>query len=490
MPEEKAGFFIRAKAGAFSPAIILALCALALFSFARAPGAAAEAQEHSSPFIRVAETLSPSVVQITTARVEVVQRRAPFEGFERFFEGPMMPEQFREFFRGQPEEPREQRRRREGLGSGVIISSDGYIVTNYHVITDVDEIQVKLLEKERLFDAEVAGIDEVTDLAVIKINPDRPLTPAVLGDSDKIRIGEWAIAIGNPFGLEETVTVGVISALGRAGFHGLPRYQDFIQTDASINLGNSGGALANIRGEVVGINTFIMSPYIAQGLGFAIPINIVKDVYGKLVEHGHIRRGYLGVIPQDISPAMARMWALPGTGGVVVSHVQPGTAAEKAGLQVQDVITEFDGLKVAGEQQFRRMIADTPAGKEVLIRVIREGEEKFLTAELDELPTRDMPDPQEEETISLGFEAADITPELAELYGTEESGGVIITRIRGGAPAEKVLRRGDIIKKINTRPVSGMDDYRNALSEIQPGEDVVLLIKREDHTLFVEVQAE
>lgn len=489
MPGKASGFFPRAKARAFSAPAVLALFAFALTAVhPSAAGAGADAD--SSPFIRVAEIVSPSVVQITTARVEVVRRMDPFEGFDRFFEGPMMPEQFREFFRPRQEQPREQRRRREGLGSGVIISGEGYIVTNYHVITDVDEIQVKLLDRDRLYDAEVIGIDEVTDLAVIKINPDMPLTPAVLGDSDKLRIGEWAVAIGNPFGLEETVTVGVISALGRTGFHGLPGYQDFIQTDASINLGNSGGALANIRGEVIGINTFIMSPYIAQGLGFAIPVNIVKDVYGKLVEHGHIRRGYLGVIPQDLSPAMARMWELPDTRGVVVSHVQPGTAAERAGLEVQDVITEFDGRQVTGEQQFRRMIADTPAGKEVLIRVIREGDEKVLTAELDELPSRDSPGPREEETISLGFEAADISPELAERYGTEESEGVIITRVRGGAPAEKVLRPGDVIKKVNTLAVRDMRDYRRALREIRPGEDVVLLVKRADRTLFAEIQAE
>ena len=456
--------------------------------FAACPAGAA-AEEYSSPFVRVAETVSPSVVQITTTRVETVRRSSPFEDFERFFEGPMVPEQFREFFGGQ-RPPREQRRRREGLGSGVIISGDGHIVTNYHVITDVDEIQVKLLGKDRLFDAEVVGIDEVTDLAVIKITPDIPLSPAVLGDSNKIRIGEWAIAIGNPFGLEETVTVGVISALGRAGFHGLPRYQDFIQTDASINLGNSGGALANIKGEVIGINTFIMSPYIAQGLGFAIPVNIVKNVYEKLVEHGHIRRGYLGVIPQDLSPAMARMWNLPGTEGVVIAHVQPDTAASRAGIQVQDVVIEFDGLKVTGEEQFRRMIADTPAEKDVPIKIIREGEEKILTARLEELPTRTRPAHTEDDITHLGFEAAEITPEIRERYGIEEQPGVIVAEIRGGSLAERVLRRGDIIQKINTRPVSNLADFRSAVGDIRPGEEVVLLIKRAEHTLFVEIRAE
>ncbi len=445
--------------------------------------------EYPSPFVRVAETVAPSVVQITTTRIEVVRRSDPFEGFERFFEGPAVPEQFREFFERQPRQ-REQRRRREGLGSGVIISGDGYIVTNYHVIADVDEIQVKLLQKDRLFDAEVVGIDEVTDLAVIKITPEAPLAPAVLGDSGRIRIGEWAIAIGNPFGLEETVTVGVISALGRAGFHGLPRYQDFIQTDASINLGNSGGALVNIKGEVIGINTFIMSPYIAQGLGFAIPINIVKNVYGKLVEHGHIRRGYLGVIPQDLTPAMARMWNLPDTEGVVIAHVQPDTAASRGGLRVQDVVIEFDGQKVTGEEQFRRMIADTPAEKDVIIKIIRDGEEKILTARLDELPGSGRPAQKEEDSIRLGFEAGEITPELQERYGIEEPGGVIVTEIRGGTLAERALRRGDIIQKINMHPVKNMEDFRKAARDIRPGEEVVLLVRRAGHTLFVEIRAE
>ncbi len=349
---------------------------------------------------------------------------------------------------------------------------------------------MKLLEKDRLFDAEIVGVDEVTDLAVIKIEPDIPLTPAMLGDSDNLRIGEWAIAIGNPFGLEETVTVGVISALGRAGFHGLPRYQDFIQTDASINLGNSGGALVNIRGEVIGINTFIMSPYIAQGLGFAIPVNIVKNVYEKLVEHGHIRRGYLGVVPQDVTPAMERMWGLPGAEGVVIAHVQPGTAAEKAGLQIQDVVIEFDGRKVTGEQQFRRMIADTPAEKDVRIKIIREGEEKILTARLDELPTRDRPAPEEEDAVQLGFEAAEITPEIKERYGIKEADGVIVAEIQGGTLAEKLLRRGDVIQKVNVHPVADMKGFRKALKGIQPGEDVLLLVRRGDRTLFVEIRAE
>lgn len=474
----------------FNRLAVLSTICLAFILFAppadARAAAVAEAQTHNSPFVKVAEEVAPSVVQITTARVEVVRQRSQ-EEFERFFDGPL-PEEFREFF--ERRRPRERERRREGLGSGVIISSDGYIITNYHVVHGVDEIQVKLLGEERLHPAEIMGVDQVTDLAVVKIDADAELTPARLGDSNKLLSGEWAIAIGNPFGLEKTVTVGVISALGRAGFPGLPRYQDFIQTDASINLGNSGGALVNIEGEVIGINTFIMSPFIAQGLGFAIPVNVVKHVYEQILERGSVSRGYLGVVPQDISPAMARMWGLPDTEGVVIAHVQDDTPAGRAGIATGDIVLEFDGRKVIREEQFRRMIADMPAGKEVDIRIIREGEELILTAVLDELPRPDMPEVEVEEETKLGFEARAITPETAERFGIEETDGVIITDVYGGTMAERLIRPGDILMRINLRNINNISDYRAALREIQPGEEVVLLIRRGEHTLFVELRTE
>ena len=462
------------------------IAAMSAYPVAAAAAAHGRTEDYRSPFVEIAQNVGPSVVQITTARVEVIRRRAP-EDFERFF-GVPVPEEFREFFEQHP--PEERERRREGLGSGVIISREGHIITNYHVVQGVSEVQVKLLDEDRLHTAEIIGVDQVTDLAVVKINTDTPLTPARLGDSNKLQSGEWAIAIGNPFGLEKTVTVGVISALGRAGFPGLPRYQDFIQTDASINLGNSGGALVNIKGEVVGINTFIMSPFIAQGLGFAIPVNIVKNVYEQILEHGRVSRGYLGVVPQDISPAMARMWGLPDTEGVVIAHVQPGTPADRAGMEVGDIVLEFDGQKVEHEQQFRRMIADTPAEKEVEIRVMREGEETLLTAVLDDLPVPDMPDREPEDETKLGFEARDITPEFAERYGIEDTDGVVITGVRGGTMAERLLRPGDIVIRINIHRINNMTDYRAALREIQPGEEIVLLVRRGESTFFAELRAE
>jgi serine protease Do len=477
----------------FCAVLIKAILVVSLLSANTAPSAqeVSAGDEFASPFVKVAEEVSPSVVQITTAKIEVIKRRDMFEDFERFFGNPMFPEEFREFFGRRQQQPEEQKRRREGLGSGVIVSRDGHIVTNYHVIKDVDEIQVKLLETETLYDAEVIGFDEITDLAVISIKPDKPLSPAELGDSDTLRIGEWAIAIGNPFGLEESVTVGVISALGRTGFKDLPsRYQDFIQTDASINLGNSGGALVNIKGEVIGINTFIMSPYIAQGLGFAIPVNIVKNVYQKLVQHGHISRGYLGVIPQEITPAMARMWSLADTEGVVIAHVEPNSAADAAGMKIQDVVKEFDGKKVFSEEQFRRMVADTPAGKEVELKIIRNGKEQAVTVKLGELETEGKQDSEIEDSVQLGFEVSEITPDIQQRFGIKQSTGVIITEIRGGSSAETELLPGDIIQQINKRVIRNIGDYRQALGEIQPGDEVIILIKRADHTLFVELQAE
>lgn len=445
----------------------------------------------TSPFVEVAEKVKPAVVQVTTTKVVKYRYWDPFEDL---WEGRPFEELFPEFFgrRRQRTKPyREYKRKQKGLGSGFIISSEGHILTNYHVIKDVDEIQVKLLDEKEPYTAEIVGEpDAATDIAVLKIKPRGKLTVAKLGDSDKLRVGEWVMAIGNPFGLEESVTVGVISAKGRSEFPGMPRYQDFIQTDASINFGNSGGPLVNVKGEIIGINTFIMSPFVSQGLGFAIPINMAKEVYEKIIEHGRVVRGYLGMVPEDIDPAMAKRWKLPGEGGVVVTGVEDGTPASRAGLKVKDVIIQFDGKEVIGEDQFRRMVADTPVGKEIEIKVIREGKEKVLKAEVGEFPSETRVSRKREEELGLGIEVREITPSIAERYDLEETRGVIVVDVEGGSPADGKIERGDIIKEINDKKIVNMEDYLSALDDVEPGEDIIFFVRRGKHTTFVIVRVE
>lgn len=447
------------------------------------------AQVAGNPFVKVAESVKPAVVQVTTTKI--VKHRY-WNPFEDFFGSPF-EESFPDFFgRRKKQQRREYKRKQEGLGSGFIIDERGYILTNYHVIKDVDEIQVKLLDEKKPYTAEIVGEpDAATDIAVLKIESRRKkLTVAKLGDSDKLRVGEWVMAIGNPFGLEETVTIGVISAKGRSGFSGMPRFQDFIQTDASINLGNSGGPLVNINGEVVGINTFIMSPYVSQGLGFAIPINMAKNVFEKIIEHGRVVRGYLGIIPQDIDDAMAKLWKLPGEGGVVVSDVEEDTPAGRGGVKVQDVIIEFDGKKVTGEDQFRKMVADTDVGKEVEMKVIRNGEEKLIKVKIGELPSERKIGKREEDRLELGLDVREITSAMAERYDLKETRGVIVVDVGAGSPADEKIVPGDIIKEVNDKRIKKMEDYLSALDEVKPGEDIIFFIRRGEHTIFVVIRAE
>lgn len=471
--------------------IIVGICLATGIAPEKCPGNYAMAspeQLTNNPFVEVAEKVKPAVVQITTSKVVEYRYWNPFENF---FENPF--EEFSpDFSPRRPNKPQQkQKRKQEGLGSGFVISEEGHILTNYHVIKDVDEIQVKLLDSKKPYTAEIVGEpDAATDLAVLKIKPRQKLTVARLGNSDKLSVGEWVMAIGNPFGLEETVTVGVISAKGRSGFSGMPRFQDFIQTDASINRGNSGGPLVNIYGEVIGINTFIISPYVGQGLGFAIPINMAEKVYEKILKHGRVVRGYLGIIPQDVDPAMAKRWNLPGEKGVVVADVEDGTPAGLAGLKVQDVIIAFDGEEIEDEGQFRKTVADTSVGKEVEIKVIRKGKPKILKAKIGELPSEKSSNTAREEKLELGLVVREITSRMVEEYGLDNRHGVIVIDIEGGSPADGKIQPGDIIKEVNEHKIDNMQDYLSALNELKSGEDAILLIKRGKYTTFVVIRTE
>ncbi|MCD5390289.1 DegQ family serine endoprotease [candidate division NPL-UPA2 bacterium] len=452
-------------------------------------------EEIENPFIKVFESVKPAVVQVKTERVVTIRHRDPFRDFERFFEGPF-EDFFPEFFgrrrrrERQREEPRQERR--EGpLGSGFIIDEEGYILTSYHVIEGVEEIKVKLPGEGKEFKAEVIGIDPKTDVALIKIEAGRPLPVVKLGDSDKLRVGEWAIAIGSPFRLEHSMTVGVISGKGRAGF-GITHYEDFIQTDASINFGNSGGPLVNIRGEAIGVNTFIISPYMAQGLGFAVPINMVKDILPQLRERGRVVRGWLGVSIQPVTKDLAEVLELPDTKGALVSDLIKGGPAEKAGIVEGDVIREFDGKPIDSVRELQREVARTEVGKKVKVKIIREGKEKTLNVTIGEMPTEEELQDRIDERLrgQLGLSVKNITEEVARRYDLTDREGVLVTEVKPGSPAHRNVRPGDIIKEVNRERIKNTDDFNKAMAEVKAGQKVLLHIRRGRFALYVVLTAE
>lgn len=330
-----------------------------------------------SAFVNVAERVTPAVVNIST--ISTRKRRAPGDLFRPFGNDPFFHDFFDRFFEGPPRGPHQM-----SLGSGLIVDRAGYILTNNHVIKDSDEITVKLANQQE-YKAKVIGTDPKTDLAVIRIIVNQDLPVADLGDSDRLRVGEWAIAIGNPFGLDHTVTVGVISATGRSDV-GIATYENFIQTDASINPGNSGGPLLNIKGEVIGINTAIVAS--GQGIGFAIPINMAKKILQDLVKKGRVTRGWLGVGIQPLTPKLSNSFELPAESeGVLVNRIMPQSPAEAAGLREGDIITALDGHKVTDPRQLQQMVADLPIGKIVEVGVIRDGKLIRVRLKVGELPS-------------------------------------------------------------------------------------------------------
>src|SRR2546426_6541155 len=354
--------------------------------YSRSPVAQSASGPPSSPvdalqsaFVRVAERVRPAVVHIGT--VQVAKQRRPPMVPGPFSEDPLLKDFFDQFFG-----PRGPGRREEfhqpGLGSGVIIDRRGYVLTNHHVVRGADGVTVRLSSKQE-YRGRIIGVDVKTDLAVIRFEPDQTLAVATLGNSDTLRVGEWAIAIGNPFGLDQTVTVGVVSATGRADV-GIATYENFIQTDASINPGNSGGTLVNLRGEVIGINTAIVAT--GQGIGFAIPANMVKRVIAQLIDRGRVQRGWIGVALQPMSPELAQAMGLSDTRGAIVARVYPGSPAETAGLAQNDVIVGFDGAPVEDYHHLQRMSSEAEVGRKVKVDLVRRREKKTVELKVAEAP--------------------------------------------------------------------------------------------------------
>jgi serine protease Do len=424
-------------------------------------------------FVEVAERLKPSVVNINTTQ-KVRPRRPQVDPFFREFFG---EEFFERFFRL----PREFERR--SLGSGVIVDPKGFILTNNHVVERADEIQVTLVD-ERTFKAKVVGTDPKTDLAVIQIEGATGLQPAPLGDSDKMRTGDFVIAIGNPFGLTHTVTVGVVSATGRAGV-GITAYEDFIQTDASINPGNSGGPLLNINAEVIGINTAIVAS--GQGIGFAIPINLAKAIMEQLIKEGEVTRGWLGVVIQPLTPELARQFGVEPGEGILIADVVEGGPAEKAGLRTGDVVEAFAGKPVTNVRQLQRLVADVRPGKPVTVKVKRQGKDLALSVTVGRMPSEEAVSGPREPLERYGFTVQELTPELRQRLQVEE-GGVLVSSVEPGSPAfRRGLRRGDVILEVNRQPIRSRQDLLDVLRESQPERELLLLVQRGKSTRFIVV---
>ena len=386
---------------------------------------------------------------------------------------------FGPFSEGNPPGGFEQR----GVGSGFVMNREGYILTNNHVVEDADQIKVKLA-KGKEYEGKVVGRDPKTDLALIKINGSSDLQPLTLGNSDDLKVGSWVVAVGSPFGLEQTVTAGIVSAKGRV--IGSGPYDNFIQTDASINPGNSGGPLINMKGEVVGINTAIIAS--GQGIGFAIPINMAKEIAPQLQEKGHVTRGWLGVSIQEMTPELAKSFGLKEKKGALVAEVVSGSPAEKAGIEQGDVIIEFDGKEITESKDLPRMVASTPVGKAVILKLSRSGKVLDRQVKVGEMEEKTEVVKTHSTKKSLGITVQNVTPEIAKGLGLKKETGVVVTGVEPGSPAADAgLQAGDLIREVNRKPVKDIDDFSQRIEKSGDQDNILFLIQRGQNMLFAAV---
>ena len=435
-------------------------------------------------FVEIAKSVKPAVVNIAATRTGKAgegPQGSPFDDpfFRRFFGD--------EFKRDMPKE-----RKENGQGSGVIVDPSGLIITNNHVVNKADDIRVVLSDK-REFKAKLIGTDSKTDIAVIKIEA-TGLSPIAWADSDQLEVGEFVLAVGSPFGLTQTVTMGIVSAVGRASM-GIAEYEDFIQTDAAINPGNSGGALVNVRGELVGINTAIFSQSGGNmGIGFAVPSNLAHSIMDQLVRTGKVVRGWLGVSIQELSPELARQFGMTETKGVLVSDVMEDSPAKKAGFERADVIVEFDGKPMNSPTHLRNAVAQTPLGKNISIKLIRDKKLKTLDVTIVEQPKSMAQSGSEEREESIAptgvlsdLEVHELTEELAGRYGLKSSEqSVVVTRVRPGSMVEEIgVREGDLILEINRKTVTSLKTYERLRSGLSKDQAVLLLVKRQGRSLYL-----
>ncbi len=449
--------------------------------------AAAVITTPANGFTDVARQVTPAVVNITTVMTEKVS-----DGFsvpdelrdrmEEFFGKPFDPRR-----RG-PQPPGEQRGLRRGQGSGVIISADGYVLTNNHVIAKAQEVSVTLPDK-REFKGKIVGADPKSDLAVVKINASN--LPAIpWGDASQLQVGEYVLAVGNPFGLNSTVTLGIVSAVGR-GHMGITQYEDFIQTDAAINPGNSGGALVNTRGELVGINTAIFSQTGGyQGVGFAVSTTMAKPIYESLIKTGKVVRGYLGIGLQDLNQDLATSFSMKDSKGALVSDVKEDSPADLAGLKQGDVIIEYQGNPVEDGVALQRLVTRTTIGSKVPLKVVRDGRERELTVRVGEQPDQRRVEKAEvgqNEYALAGLSVEDLDRDTARELGLKgKTQGVIVTKVEPDSGAEKAgLMPGDVIREVNRQPVKSVKDFENVSAHMKKGENVLILVNRQGNALFL-----
>jgi len=431
-------------------------------------------------FSRLAETVSPAVVNI---RIEKTLKSPSIRQFHRDPWGRESP--FKDFFEHFFGEEGQREFKQPSVGSGFIIDKNGYVVTNNHVIEDADNIRVKL-DDDNEFDAKVVGRDPNTDIALLKIEAGKELPFIKLGDSKKLKIGQWVVAIGSPFGLERTVTAGIVSAKGRV--IGSGPYDDFIQTDASINPGNSGGPLLNMDGEVVGINTAIIAS--ATGIGFAIPINLAEGIIAQLKTEGEVTRGWLGVAIQDLTDEMADYYGLKERRGVLVADVFKGDPADLSGIRAKDIILTVNGQKIETSRQLTSMIAGLKVGENAEVEVFRDRKVKTFSIRLakrddDRLKARSVPQERKEEE-ELGIRVADLNAEIAQRFNIEDLTGVIVIGVASESKGDAAgIQMGDIIKEINHRVVDSVDSYKTALQKIDEGENVNFFIWRRNAGFLV-----
>ena len=430
----------------------------------------------------VLKSVLPAVVNISSSKVV----RAPSESPEG-----MMPF-FRQFFGGEdgdgsPALPQPRDHREKSLGSGVVVSPEGYILTNNHVVDGATDVRVTLSDK-REFQGRVVGTDPKTDIAVLKIAASN-LSPITIGDSSRAEVGDTVLAIGDPFGVGETVTKGIVSATGRGNL-GIEDYEDFIQTDAPINPGNSGGALINDRGELVGINTAIITHGSGgnQGIGFAVPSNLARTVLEEILKNGKVTRAYLGIYPQDVTPAIAKAFGEKDPGGVLVGDVSPNSPAEAAGLRRGDIILEVNGKPMTGSNQLRMTISMMQPGSAAKLKVVHDGSQREVTIKLHELPTEQAEmnnEAGDQPQASAGIEVANLTPEIAQqLHLAPTTTGVVVKHVDPSSPlADSGLREGDVIQEVNHQPVKNVSDFHNAMHK--DATNPLLLVNRGGRTIFV-----
>ena len=442
--------------------------------------------EGGKNFVEIAKMVKPAVVNISATRTGKSGEgpmASPFDDpfFRRFFGD--------EFFKR--EHPNRERKER-GQGSGVIVDSSGLIITNNHVVNKADDIRVFLSDK-REFKGKLIGTDAKTDIAVVSIEA-TGLPTIPFADSDQLEVGEFVLAVGSPFGLTQSVTMGIVSAVGRASM-GIAEYEDFIQTDAAINPGNSGGALVNVQGQLVGINTAIFSQSGGNmGIGFAVPSNMARSIMDQLVKTGKVVRGWLGVAIQDLTPELAAQFGIPNTKGVLVSDVMGDSPAKKAGFERADVITEYDGKPMDSPTHLRNAVAATPIGRKVSVQVIRDKKPKTISVTIAEQPksfgqvgSEESGDSTAPTGVLSDLDVRELNEELAARYGLKSTDrGVLVVRVKPGSAAEEMgVREGDIILEVNRKPVSSLESYERAVSGLDTDKSVLLLLKRKGQTIYL-----